>query len=220
MRQRITLCVIAFVLFALSTSTASAAELRQKPPDVLEIETLLSNLGYWITKVDGKADASTRHAIIAFQKVERMKRTGVIGQADLEALRFAQRPTPKHKTGLRHIEIDITHQVLFLVGSSGDIEHILPISTGNERKYFDQGKWQIAHTPRGRFRIQRKLNGIRQASLGALYYPNYFIEGVAIHGSNSVPAFPASHGCVRIPRFADRAFFALATIGMEVFVYD
>jgi lipoprotein-anchoring transpeptidase ErfK/SrfK len=191
-----------------------------KPGDTFEIETLLANLGYWIVKVDDRADSSTRHAITAFQKVEGRKRTGVLSTGDLEVLRFAEAPTARFQTGAPHVEIDLTRQVLFLTDGAGAVVRILPVSSGNEKKYFDQGKWQVAHTPRGHFRIERKLNGVRKASLGNLYYPNYFYGGVAIHGSSSVPAHPASHGCVRIPRFADRAFSGMVRVGTEVFVYD
>lgn len=193
---------------------------RQKRADTLEIETLLTNLGYWIVKVDNQADASTRHAITAFQKVEGRKRTGTLSTSDLEALRFAATPKARFQTTAPHVEIDLTRQVLFLTDEAGNVVRILPVSTGNEKRYFDQGKWQVAHTPRGHFRIGLKLNGVRKAPLGNLYYPNYFHGGVAIHGSNSVPAYPASHGCVRIPRFADRAFSRMVRVGTEVFVYD
>jgi lipoprotein-anchoring transpeptidase ErfK/SrfK len=187
---------------------------------ILEAEKILSGLGYWITKVDGVADASTRHAITAFQKVEGRKRTGVLTGAELDAMRNAARPVPKSSSGAAHVEIDIRRQVLFLVSDSGSITHILPVSSGNEQRYFDEGKWQIAHTPRGNFTITRRINGVRHAPLGSLYYPNYFTGGVAIHGSNSVPAYPASHGCVRIPNFAARDFFNLVSLGMPVMVYE
>lgn len=218
MKQMRRAIILAAVMLGLVSATAASPPTKQT--EMLEIEQLLSDLGYWILKVDGRADASTRHAIIAFQKVEGRKRTGKIGPADLEALRSAQRPAPRHQTGATHVEVDISRQVLFLVDASGTVTHILPVSSGNGKKYFDQGKWQIAHTPRGRFRIVRKISGVRRASLGNLYNPNYFHEGVAIHGSNSIPVYPASHGCVRIPRFADQAFSRMVKIGTEVFVYD
>jgi lipoprotein-anchoring transpeptidase ErfK/SrfK len=186
---------------------------------IYEAERLLANLGYWITGVDCIKDASTNHALIAFQKVERRKRTGVLTDELLSVLRAASRPSPRF-TGASHIEIDITRQVLFLVNDAGFVERILSVSTGSEKRYFDQGSWQTAHTPRGAFRIERKINGVRRAPLGNLYNPNYFYRGVAIHGSNSVPVYPASHGCVRIPRFADKEFSGLVWIGMSVYVYD
>ncbi|HEX2490099.1 MAG TPA: L,D-transpeptidase family protein, partial [Blastocatellia bacterium] len=56
--------------------------------------------------------------------------------------------------------------------------------------------------------------------LGSLYYPNYIYYGIAIHGNPSVPPSPASHGCIRIPMFASREFSEIATIGMDVIIYD
>jgi N-acetylmuramoyl-L-alanine amidase len=197
----------------------SAPKNKTGKAQILEAETILANLGYWILKVDGVADASTRHAIIAFQKVEKRKRAGVLNEAELSAMRSASRPNPKF-TGEAHIEVDITRQVLFVVNENGVVTHILPVSTGNEEKYFQDGKWQTAHTVRGEFRIVRQIKGVRRAPLGNLYNPNYFYEGWAIHGSNSVPARPASHGCVRIPRFADKAFSEMIRVGMKVYVFD
>lgn len=185
----------------------------------LRAEKLLSGLGYWITKADGRADASTRHAIMAFQKVEGLKRTGTLNAATAKALQNASRPRAKY-SGNAHIEVDITRQVLFVVDDDGRVTHILPVSTGSGKKYFDQGMWQTAKTPRGAMNIGMKINGVRQAPLGNLYYPMYFAGGVAIHGSNSIPATPQSHGCVRIPRFADKALFRMTPLDTLVYVYD
>ena len=211
----------AIVLIGILSGATFAASPRPGVDNrLLEAEQILSGLGYWVLTVDGKADASTRHAITAFQKVERLKRTGTLNGGVLEKLRFASRPAARFNTGHAHVEIDITRQVLFLTDALGMVVRILPVSTGNEKRYFDQGKWQIAHTPRGAFKIKSKINSVRHAPLGDLYYPNYFHGGVAIHGSLSIPPTPASHGCVRIPRYADKAFSGLVWVGMEVFVYD
>lgn len=186
---------------------------------VLGVEERLSDLGYWIVKVDGLSDNSTRQAILAFQKVEGLRRTGQITIELLAALKDASRPRGRYSTDGRHIEIDISRQVLFIIDGS-DVYRVLPISSGNERPYVEKGKRRIAHTPRGAFRIERQIKGIRRAPLGTLYFPNYFTDGVAIHGSDSVPATPASHGCVRIPRFAEREFSSMVHIGTAVYVYD
>src|SRR5262245_59204053 len=88
----------ASVLVALIFSAmASANANTSNDPDasaaararVKEAEEILSNLGYWITNVDGKSDDSTRQGIIAFQKVEGLKRTGVLDEQVLRALRLA-----------------------------------------------------------------------------------------------------------------------------------
>jgi lipoprotein-anchoring transpeptidase ErfK/SrfK len=217
-KESISRTLILFVMLLAAVVVVTAKQSGDRRTK--EIEQMLSDLGYWITKVDGVSDSSTRHAIIAFQKVEGRKRTGVMKAGDIEALKFASRPEARHNTGAVHVEVDITRQVLFLVEGDGTVKLILPVSTGNDKKYFDQGKWQIATTPRGQFEIQRKINGVRKAPLGDLYHPSYFYGGVAIHGSPSIPVKPASHGCVRIPRFADKAFFNMVKIGTEVYVYD
>ena len=184
-----------------------------------EAEQILANLGYWITDVDGNSDDSTRQAVIAFQKVEGIKRTGVLNDQVLDALRTASRPAAKYD-GPAHVEIDITRQVIFLVDENGQVTKVLSTSTGSGERYFSEGKWERAYTPRGHFVISRQIHGIRKAPLGTIYNPSYFNGGIAIHGSNSVPVTAASHGCARIPRFADKDFVDMVYIGMPVYVYD
>ena len=187
---------------------------------MLEVEKLLSNLGYWITKVDGRPDASTHHAIMAFQKVEGRKRTGTLSAADLSALRVAQRPIPRYPKAPAHIEVDLKRQVLFYVDESAAVTRILPISSGNGKRFRDEGMWKVANTPRGLFNVGLKVNGPKKSSLGVLYYPSYFLGGLAIHGSNSIPPYPVTHGCVRVPRFADQALYRMIKMDMEIYLYD
>ena len=214
--------LILSLLFTVETGVFAKSAIQHKTfskNSIFEAEKILASLGYWIIKVDGIKDSSTYHAVVAFQKVEGRKRTGVLTEDELEAMRRASRPAAAY-SGLAHVEVDIRRQVIFLVNESGSVSHILPVSTGNEQKYFEEGKWQIAHTPRGVFQITRQIKGIRRAPLGTLYHPNYFYGGVAIHGSNTIPFYPASHGCVRIPRFAAKEFSDLVWVGMYVLVYD
>jgi nucleotide-binding universal stress UspA family protein len=67
--------------------------------EVVEARRLLDQLGYWInSEVTGseeaRKDASLRHALTAFQKVESRPRTGVLTQLELIALRAARKPRP------------------------------------------------------------------------------------------------------------------------------
>lgn len=187
--------------------------------DRFEAEQRLSDLGYWIGPIDGTLDPVFRHALIAFQKIEGRQRTGVLTRDDFEAIRTATKPLPR-QTGDAHIEIDLDRQVLFVVDASGSITHILPVCTGNEKSYIDHGQTHRAHTPRGKFTVLRKLNGWRRSTLGLLYYPNYIHEGIAIHGSLAMAAYPASHGCIRIPMFASKELSEMTPVGTEVIVYE
>ena len=187
--------------------------------EVLVAETRLSELGYWTGTVDGILDSGSRHALIAFQKVEGRKRTGKLTHAELQALLSANRALPKY-SGYAHVEIDLSRQVLFVVDTAGTITHILPVCTGNEKTYLDHGQVHRAHTPRGTFRVLRKIAGWRLSSLGLLYYPNYILNGIAIHGSPAMAVYPASHGCIRIPMFASKKLSELTPVGTEVIIYD
>jgi lipoprotein-anchoring transpeptidase ErfK/SrfK len=187
--------------------------------EISEARELLDQLGYWVD-LDAKGnDASLRHALIAFQKIEGRNRTGVLTREELEALRLTQRPRTL-ETGYPHIEVDLNRQVLFIVDVAGVPLRILPISSGSGEFFTEGGDTRQAITPTGRFKVNRKIEGWRKSPLGSLYYPNYFYYGVAIHGNPSVPAHPASHGCIRIPMFAAREFSEIATIDMVVIVYD
>ncbi|NNE97902.1 MAG: murein L,D-transpeptidase [Pyrinomonadaceae bacterium] len=215
----------ALTLGLVSSGVAFAGSDEKKVPaaeslrSVYEAEKLLSERGYWISKIDDIMDPSTRHAIAAFQKVERRKRTGILTIAEIRAMRRSKRPKPLY-TGAAHVEIDIKRQVLFLVNDEDLVTHILPVSTGSGKTYYQDGRKHFAKTPRGIFKITRQIKGVRRAPLGVLYHPNYFHMGVAIHGSDSIPFHPASHGCVRIPRFASKKFSDLVRVGLPVIVHE
>ena len=194
----------------------AAALTRQ---DILEAEQLLSSLGYWTGPVDGQFDAATRYALVAFQKVEGRERSGRLTLAELQALRTASRPSPV-ESGYAHVEADLSRQVLFIVDDSGTVSRVLPISSGSGEEFTSEGWTRRAVTPTGRFKVYRKVEGWRKAPLGPIYYPNYFLSGVAIHGSSSVPAKAASHGCIRIPVYAAKEFSEMTPNGTVVLVHD
>jgi len=52
-----------------------------------------------------------------------------------------------------------------------------------------------------------------------MYNPLYIVGGIAIHGSLDVPAYPASHGCIRIPMFASQRLPHMVPNRMPVYVY-
>jgi lipoprotein-anchoring transpeptidase ErfK/SrfK len=52
-----------------------------------------------------------------------------------------------------------------------------------------------------------------------MYNPLYIVGGIAIHGSLDVPAYPASHGCIRIPMFASARLPKMVPKGTPVWVY-
>jgi lipoprotein-anchoring transpeptidase ErfK/SrfK len=77
-------------------------------------------------------------------------------------------------------------------------------------------------TPPGSYAVTRQVDGIRRAPLGDLYRPKYFHEGYAVHGSPSIPGWPASHGCARLANAAMDMLWAadLLRRGTPVWVYS
>jgi lipoprotein-anchoring transpeptidase ErfK/SrfK len=137
---------------------------------------------------------------------------------NLQKARAQPSPAPR-ETGYRHVEVNLSRQRLIVVDGLGCVLKNLPVSSGSGKWFTSEGRTRRAITPRGRFTVCRKIAGWRKSPLGMLYYPNYITEGVAIHGSLSVPSRPASHGCIRIPMAAAKEFSDMTPIGTVVLVY-
>jgi lipoprotein-anchoring transpeptidase ErfK/SrfK len=234
LRQLFLLCLTLFLLPASAPAQPEPAPVRQAAQrksfpnkqrskltrdELIQAEIQLYSLGYWTGPLDGHWDTATRHALIAFQKVEGRPPAGQLSRSEYEALLSAEPPSSR-EAGEPHIEVDLRRQVLFVVEADGVVTKVLPVSTGNGKDFVSNGWERAAITPPGRFQVERQIAGWRQSELGWIYYPNYIFKGIAIHGSASVPARPASHGCVRIPLFAAAEFSRLVSLGMPVVVYD
>ena len=186
--------------------------------EIMEAERRLSELGYWTGPIDGRLDEGTTSALISFQKWEGREITGKLTLRELEAIRNGVAPKARD-LGYEHVEVDVDRQVLMLVNEEGAVR-VLPVSTGSDKQFMDQGQMSVAYTPRGRFVVYDKTYGWENGDLGSVYYANYISGGVAIHGYLTVPATPASHGCIRIPMFAAREVSRLLPVGTIVLVYD
>ena len=60
---------------------------------------------------------------------------------------------------------------------------------------------------------------IRSGDLGEIYRPKYFTGGIAVHGSNHVPDYPASHGCVRVSVSAMDWIWEIGIMPLEIPVW-
>lgn len=212
----LTACLL--VCSAVSVASAQQRSASLTRAQIKEAELRLAELGYWTGLVDGVFDVGSRQALIAFQKWEGRPVTAKLTLDELEAIRKSEAPQPRDP-GYEHVEVDIDRQVLMLVPEGGDIR-ILPVSTGNDEKFMSDGQESVAYTPRGRFVVYDKTFGWENGTLGSVYYANYITGGVAIHGYETVPTKPASHGCIRIPMYAAREVSKLLPLGTIVLVYD
>ena len=154
-------------------------------------------------------DGRLLDAVFAFEKVQGLPRTGVVDARFWRALGAARTPAPRYSRPASHLEIYKGRQVLYVV-RRGRVALIVPVSTAGIPGMF---------TPVGRFAIYRKVVGFDPSPLGTLYDPMYFTGGYAIHGNPSVPPYPASHGCVRVPMWVAPYLYATNPYGETVYVY-
>jgi putative peptidoglycan binding protein/L,D-transpeptidase-like protein len=189
------------------------------PAEIRQAEERLAALGYWTGPVDGQFDEVSRQALLAFQKIDGRKATGQLTRRDLAALARAVPPLPR-ETGAAHIEVDLGRQVLYFVDAEGKVAHILPISSGSGKTFHEKGYPEThALTPCGHLEVFSKGSGWKKSPLGEMFNPLYVVGGIAIHGSLDVPAYPASHGCIRVPMFASCKLPKMVPLKTPVLVF-
>jgi len=187
-----------------------AAEAPGEPTEVTRsLQQALADRGF-VTQadVDGRAGPRTTSADVAFQKWAGLGRDGVAGAATLAALSASARPAPISGGTGHRIEVLLDRQ-LTLVVDGNLVTRILDVSTG--KPGFD--------TPTGSYRVTRK----EQRSWSVPYkvwlpWASYFVGGVAFHEYPEVPPTPASHGCVRVPRWDAQWLYQQTPIGTPVTV--
>jgi peptidoglycan hydrolase-like protein with peptidoglycan-binding domain len=173
--------------------------------ETARIQTRLTQLGFWLTAADGDYGLSTKQAVMAFEKYMGLDADGKVDQATADTLTaMTQRPVARANAGTL-VEVDKSKQLLYFV-IGGQTAWILNTSTGNGEEYTEEDKNSpgevitgVSLTPSGLHKVNRERpDGWWEGDLGEIYRPKYFVGGVAVHGSNSIPNYPASHGCVRV----------------------
>ena len=165
---------------------------------VAQVQRRLQELSYFLPTVDGTFGSGTQQAVWALQKAAGLDRDGVVGPATRAALVAGVRPQPRSTAG-RALEVDLDEQLVLAV-QDGQVVATINASSGSGARYQALGRDHTAYTPTGDFTVVREINGMHDSTLelGQMYRPKYFRGGWAIHGSPSVPPWPASHGCVRV----------------------
>lgn len=173
--------------------------------ETARIQGRLLELGFWLQAVDGNYGSTTSQAVMAFQKYHGIDATAAVDEQTAAVLSAAgERASGRADAGAL-VEIDKSRQLLFIV-ADGAAVWTINSSTGSEIPYEavnDKDPTKVergdAVTPVGFFHTERERpDGWWAGDLGEIYRPKYFIGGIAVHGSNSIPKYPASHGCVRV----------------------
>jgi hypothetical protein len=172
---------------------------------IAALQRRLKRLGY-VVGDRGSFDARTARAVLAFRKVTGMARTTEASRPVMRAIANGKGAfkirRPDHG---RHIEADLTRQVIALI-EGGKVRRIYPISSGKPS----------TPTVLGSFHVYLKSYG---TNAKGMVHSAYFLRGYATHGYYSVPVYPASHGCLRVPIADALNLFNWIRIGTPVDVY-
>jgi lipoprotein-anchoring transpeptidase ErfK/SrfK len=172
------------------------------------VRTRLAQLGYLDRRDVAEADGYlAEQALMAFQGWEDLERTGTVtGQTQL-ALFTATAPRPASRREGRRIEIYRDRGVLLMV-EDGAVARAVHTSTGVG-----------GITPVGDFNVYAKVLMSWSVPFQVwMPYAAYFRGGIATHQSPSVPSYPASHGCVRLPEGEAKRVYDFVDVGTPVSV--
>jgi peptidoglycan hydrolase-like protein with peptidoglycan-binding domain len=179
-------------------------------PHVKKVQLRLIELGYLLAgDADGRSGPATSNAVLAFQKWERLSRTGLLDTPTEARLATAVRPAPVTRiSAARRAEILLDRQDALLI-SGNRVVRAISVSTGKPS----------TPTPPGRYRVYAKIQRWWSTPFREwLPWAVPFVGGIAFHEYPVVPAYPASHGCVRQAFSVAHSTYDFAEIGMPVTV--
>jgi len=175
-------------------------------PDARHFNELLEENGFHMgDEITNEYDESTALGIMALRKVHDLDRTEEYTPDLFELLLSGDAEfEPEHTEDGRHVEVDISRQVMALVedGQATDVFHV---STG------------AGGTPTGEFSFYSYGPGYNAKGM---YYSIYYDGNYATHGFSSVPTYPASHGCTRNPIPYSTYIYDWIDLGDAMYVYE
>lgn len=188
-----------------SQRRAPMLQLGSHGPAVRALQSELARLTYLPrSAIDGGFGTRTWHAVVAFQGWSGLAMDGVVGPQTRKALVHARLPTPWSTAD--GFEVHIAQQVLLLV-RDGRVQRAIHVSTG-------MPGWP---TPRGHFTILERDPMSWSLRFHAwMPLAEYFYDGYALHEFPEVPAYPASHGCIRVPSDEAQVVWQFGRIGMRL----
>jgi hypothetical protein len=187
-------------------------------PVTLAYEQRLKDLHFDPGPVDGEYSQLTSYAIVAVEKLYDQTKDGVIGPNVKFILENFKYKPARPKAEADRVEIDLDTQVLTVYKNWQPI--LLTTTSTGSGEHFCGGEdgCQYAITPAGKYHFYYLYKGWDDGKLGKMYNPYYFNGGIAVHGLASVPSYPASHGCARIPLDIAEYFPMLVQKGEAVYV--
>lgn len=176
-------------------------------PSVRLLQSELNAL-HFVVPLNGVYDEATGRAVIAFRKVTGLPRVSSTNMSVFKRLQEGGGVFHvRYPSDGRHVEGDLTKQVLAEIEPGGHVRALYTMSSGKPS----------TPTVIGRFNVYSKTFGTNSEGM---VDSNYFIRGYAIHGYAEVPTYAASHGCLRVPIPNAASIYDWVHQGTPVDVYN
>ncbi len=209
---------ILMLLVALSLVPTLPTQPAQAAVSTTSLQRALADKGLYRGPIDGKYGAKTQNAVMAFRKEIGVARSYSWSDSLWDDLMIYQAPYTRFDEPDR-VEINLAKQTAHLF-VDGKLKATFPISSGSGEIFLNySGNPVRAVTPTGDYKVFRREYGWYTSYLGEMLNPWFFNGGIAIHGSTSVPPYPASHGCVRLTIWDSDYINHYMFMGMPVHVY-
>jgi len=173
--------------------------------NVVAFKKALHKLGYIVNRGRCFKDKTAR-GVLAYRKVNGMNRSSKAGKGLVKRVlagRGAYRV--RHPGAGEHVEASLSKQVL-VFARGGKPFAVYPVSSGKSS----------TPTVTGHFSFIRTEPGYNSHGM---YYSFYFYGGYAVHGYESVPDYPASHGCIRTFIADQPEIYNRIRYGESIFVF-
>ncbi|HEU4392954.1 MAG TPA: L,D-transpeptidase [Solirubrobacterales bacterium] len=148
----------------------------------------------------------TARGVLAYRKVNDMARSSRAGKGLVKRV-FAGKGGyhVRYPNAGEHLEAPLSKQVL--VFTKGDKPFaIYPVSSGKSSTPTVTGHFEFIRTEPG-------------YNSHGMYYSFYFYGGYAVHGYESVPDYPASHGCIRTFIADQPEIYERINYGEDIFIW-
>lgn len=212
---RITAVAVVTVTLLAPMSASAAAS-----ADVKKAQEILYKFGYPVGTIDGIFGPVTARSFCMFRQMSGMtvNRNGLTSDLltklkayDGKYSSLGKIPAPNREGKNTYLLAQQTCQAMFYV-EKGYYKRVIPISTGMADHTTPNGNYSLGGTQRGWSCSTEYQNGctrhtegrfVNISNYGNMYNKRLFKPNPSgnylVHGSTSVPTYPASHGCIRVP---------------------
>ena len=216
MKRFLKACLVSFVAFAVLAGTLPQSASAASSSTVREAQTILKKFGMPVGTVDGVWGSQTARGLCAFRIVvgATPSRSGITSSTMSTLRSYNSRysklqsiPAKTRSGKSTYMYANQTCQAMLYVKGSR-YQKAMAISTGMAGHSTPNSTYTMGNTATGWYCSKQYPESCKNHTEGSfatsgkrfgnMYNRRHFVDGKYVHGSTSVPTYPASHGCIRV----------------------